>query len=242
MVHKFARRCILACVASTAIVAATQSANAAPIYTESFEAGLQANTAIINGGNNGTKDFWSVLPSGSLNIGYTVLNVDGASYFGFRDINGSWGGGNPRALEIQNLDISLYENIKLTVALSSRKDSNTNFEANDIFNIKADTGAGFTTLDSFMGSGTSGPLNTGIKNGNGDELNNTLTDYMYNITDGALLTLRFDALRFQNPNEAVAIDNIRITGDLKAIPEPGALALFGLGLAGLTFARRKRII
>ena len=41
--------------------------------------------------------------------------------------------------------------------------------------------------------------------------------------------------------EGVLIDNVVLEGDLIPVPEPGSLALFGLGLAGLGFARRRKV-
>ena len=231
---------LLGCVAGAAILAATQAAQAAVIFSEDFEGPLESQTTIINGGSANNRDFWSKLPTGSLNIGYAVGNIQGTGFFGGRDFGGAFAGGGPRALEIQGLDISLYENITVTLALSSRKDGNTKYEAGgpkkDMLGISADVDASLFTLATFIGTGTVGE---GLKDGT-DELTNTLMDKIYNIADGSLLTLRIDAARFEGGNEAIAFDNIRIEGDLKAIPEPGSIALFGLGLAGLAFARRRK--
>ncbi|MFP6758740.1 MAG: PEP-CTERM sorting domain-containing protein [Alphaproteobacteria bacterium] len=88
-----------------------------------------------------------------------------------------------------------------------------------------------------------------------------LTQILIDFTAGDSLTIRidtgeFDDDQFGGDQEAIAFDNIRITGDLivvqsggsggsggsgsSSIPEPDSLTLFGLGLAGLGFARRRR--
>ncbi len=55
--------------------------------------------------------------------------------------------------------------------------------------------------------------------------------------DGQFITMTWTAL-FNRPNESVDISNIKLR-NLK-VSEPAPLALFGLGLAGLGFMRRKR--
>ena len=55
--------------------------------------------------------------------------------------------------------------------------------------------------------------------------------------DGQFITMTWTAL-FNRPNENVAITNIKLRNT--NIPEPASMGLFGLGLAGLGFMRRKR--
>lgn len=40
-------------------------------------------------------------------------------------------------------------------------------------------------------------------------------------------------------DESFALENLRISVDSASVPEPSALALFGLALSGFAFARRK---
>ena len=107
-------------------------------------------------------------------------------------------------------------------------------------------------LDSF--DGISQGIGHGLINSDDVELTQTLTDFVYDIGSGDNLTIRIDAAVFSGNQEAVAFDNIRITGDLipvpepegepeetTSVPEPGTLTLFGLGLAGVGFMRRRRI-
>ena len=82
---------IMAAVIGLTAMAFVGSANAAAIITESFEGTLQTETVIIGGGNGGVgqgnNNFWSVLPTGSLNINYNVVGVHESSFFGGRDDN-----------------------------------------------------------------------------------------------------------------------------------------------------------
>ena len=55
--------------------------------------------------------------------------------------------------------------------------------------------------------------------------------------DGEFITMTWTAL-FNRPNEEVDISNIKLRNH--TVSEPAPIALFGLGLAGLGFMRRKR--
>ncbi len=260
--RKLGNNLMLGAGVALALAIGSQQANADVIFVESFEGALQSETSIINGGIYREGDFWAVLPDVSADINYSVGNIDGTKYFGGRDFAGSFSGGMIRAVEFQNIDISLYENVKLTVSLSVRTTgglhSDSNYEAEDTLRIGENVdGGGLNILDVFDGDGQG--LGEGLINSDNVELTETLVDFVYDIASGDLLTVRidsgeFDIDQFGGNQEAIAFDNIRLTGDPiivtseepevssqgTDVPEPASLTLFGLGLAGLGYMRRRR--
>lgn len=227
-----------------ALAVGSQSAKADLIFQESFEGGLQAQTSIIGGGNNGNTDFWSVLPTGTLSLGYTPGNIDGTSFFGGRDLNGNFGS-QPRQVKVSGIDTSGFTDLILTIALSSRNDGR-DYNANDIIEILRKKGAGnFQTVETFHGIDGSGDAGLGLTKGNtATKTNGTLTDFSFNLGNTNNLSVLIDAAIFGGASEAIAFDNIRIEGTVKipgqGVPEPATMALFGVGLLGLGILKRRR--
>ena len=64
-------------------------AGATVIFQESFEGTDQYS--VTGGGAKGEKAFWSVLPTGKLDLGFAPEGVDGSAYFGGRNLDEEFG-------------------------------------------------------------------------------------------------------------------------------------------------------
>lgn len=61
------------------------------------------------------------------------------------------------------------------------------------------------------------------------------------VSDTAFTTITLQQVARGGVLNDMSMDNVRLTQTSSSVPEPASLALLGLGLAGLGFARRRRI-
>ena len=209
-----------------------KNSSALLLIQESFDSSgaTQAETSFTGRGDAGDIDFWQVLPTGSLSLRYTPTNPDGSYYWGGIDLNTDFGaqsGTNAnRFIDISSIDTSAYTNLVVTAALSAR--SGSRFEENDqvkiiVNGLVADTFSG-SVVDKFLSNGSA-------------DLGVDFQDFSYAIADSSLVDISITAW-MNGGGESVAIDNIRLEGDLRPAPEPITLLLFVTGLSGLIYWRK----
>ena len=214
------------------------AAHGALLFQESFEGASQYT--VQNGGyQDSTNDrFFAALPLSSITLGYDLRNIHGAGYFAARDLDGYGSSATPHRLIFATQDVAAYSKLSLDIALSANGD----FEADDalVLEYSVDGGLSYQQLDRFAG-GAPGLLTNGA-----NALTQSLVDYSYDILmDPRTFTFRVSADKFIANNEIVALDNVRLYGELRprltaTVPEPATAALLGLGalIAGLLSRRR----
>ena len=235
------------------------AAFAAPIaiVNHSFEADPNTFNEFYFGDPTG---WTSIDPGGILDGNLDVqgtLTVTGSNYFGGAAPDGN----NVALLFLGGNDVGTGQEVGLGQVLSANLAANTQYTLSvDVGNINtglAQNGANFDLsgfpgyrLELLAGGVLLDSLTEGIDAviGEGEFALRELTF----ITGGSILANQALEIRLFNlnlPDPAfpdpgvdleVDFDNVRLDATAIAMPEPGALALLGLGLAGLGFARRQR--
>jgi hypothetical protein len=224
-------------------------AGATVIFQESFEGTDQYS--VTGGGAKGEKAFWSVLPTGKLDLGFAPEGVDGSAYFGGRNLDEEFGDpsgkehkkdeNTKREIVFDSVDLSNSMNASVHISLAAPSGKKV-FHKQDYIRLSVSLdGEPAEVIDEFLGS--KGRLVSSI-NGILDSEFAELTYDLPATADprrDAAQSLVFKLETFTKGNKgAIAIDNFFITNaPINAIPEPATLALLGLGLAGIGFRRQQ---
>lgn len=142
--------------------------------------------------------------------------IEGAGYWVGSDLNEPFGGGGPRAIQLDPVDVSGHASVQLTMALAA---TDADFESVDSLSVLVDRGSGFQQLALYTGVGDEfNPCFKGLADEGGQCLSPVeFRDFTWEIPDGNNeLTVRIEAFN-SAPNEVVGIDNIRITGNNDAL-------------------------
>jgi len=231
-------RALFSCLVAGLCIMAVRPAAAVVIFQESFEG--TGYYTVTGGGNNGNRDFWSVLPSRNLDLGFTPTGADGDSYFGGRDLDAAFGGYPSSTLErsvtFDAIDLSKSINAKVTISLAAQTGA-ARFEKQDYISLGVSLDGGeFELLDEFRGPARGSGLLTSSINGS---LTSSLTDFTYSIADDVSSTV-FRIQAFNNgTGESIAFDNLRVTN--QTVSEPSSVALMVIGLAAAGIARKRKL-
>ena len=203
-------------------------------------------TTSIPEATDGFFDYFTT--SDGSNIGGIYNSPQGNSFFAAADTDAAEIGASPASLFINDINITDFTNLNVQL-LAAEDDDGTNqdWDASDAFEIFASIDGGPSTLVfSIRNDGTgfnAEPLiDTDLDGiGDGTAITDTFADFTGTIAGtGTELDLEF-RFSLNSGDEDLAIDNIRINGDLatSAIPEPSSIALLGLvGLAGVVRRRK----
>lgn len=183
----------------------------APVGTGLGAIDLKPHAAFVTGGSNGK-------------YAAPVLSGDNGAGFGFNGGDQAIGVDTTRYLTTGSTDAN--KNAKITI----------NFTADQYyFGLLWGSVDAFNTME-FFNNGVS----VGMLNGTNVTLaatgNQGVQGTSYVNID---LAEGFDSIVFKSTSYAFEFDNIAWSAN-RAVPEPGTIALLGLGLAGLGFARRRR--
>lgn len=230
--------------------------HSAIIYQESFETdGQNTRYTASTPFNDGASDHWNRTDGSDIaNVSGSYSGANGTFFWAAEDTDDNGGNGNDeQTLTISGIDISLYTNVTVTASFAA---GNTNgvgasaYDATDFIQLNYDLDSGgeangvhFRYVDN--GDAFNEPIGLDANfDGTADSpslnlLDLTFTDYTFSVADGSNLDLVMRVF-MDSASEEIAFDNIRVEGDLVAIPEPSSIMIVLFSGSLLVFFGRQR--
>lgn len=219
-----------------AIAAAAGVAQAGDLYLQDFEDGTGYTTSVAEF-SDGSRDYFHRTDGSNMSSGVVYNGADGF-YFAGQDLDGE-GAGLPLVLTTDTFSIDGASNLQFAIDLAEDDDgSNEDWDAFDSVSVQysLDGGSWMSIFDVLNDGAT---FNSAAFV-NGVEITDVFSTFSADLSglSGSTLAVRL-VWSLDSGDEDLAIDNIRITGDIAVVPLPSAM-LGGLGMLGLMAGARLR--
>jgi hypothetical protein len=227
-----------------ALSAAAGIAQASDLYVQNFEtAGLGYTTSVAEF-SDGSGDYFTRTDGSNISSSVNYNNVDGF-YFGGQDLDGE-GAGLPIYLTTDTFSISGATDLQFAIDLAEDAASDGN---NDWDGPAASSGADTVAFEYQLDGGAWVNMFTAQNDGstfnsaafvNGVMITDTFSTFSADLSalSGSTLAIRL-VWDLDAGDEDLAIDNIRVTGNIAVVPLPPA-AWAGIGMLGLMAGARMR--
>lgn len=221
-----------------ALSAAAGIAQAGDLYYQDFES-TSGYTTSVPEFSDGSYDYFHRTNGGGM---HSSVNYDGASgyYFAGQDINGE-GATLPVELETTTFSIAGATDIMFSVDLAEDDDgSNQDWDGPDFVSFEYSIDGGAWTNIFTVESDIAINAFNGEPEVNGVAVTDTFSTFSADLSalSGSTLAIRV-LWDLDSGDEDLAIDNIRVTGNVVVVPLPAA-AWGGLGMLGLMAGVRMR--
>lgn len=220
-----------------ALMAAAGVAHAGDLYFQGFDAtGVGYSTSVAEF-SDGAGDFFT--QTDGSNVG-SFVNYSGAtgSYFAGMDLDGE-GAGLPLILTTDTFSITGATNMQFAIDLAEDDDgTDQDWDASDFVSVEYQLdGGSWVSIFDVLNDGSTFNSAAFV---NGVEVTDTFSTFGADMSalSGSTLAIRL-VWQLDSGDEDLAIDNIRLTGDVAVVPLPSAM-LGGLGMLGLMAGARLR--